>query len=88
LLPPGAGTFPRESLGYFGQREIARSCRFYRYRAVDRRQRPFSNFNIRRDGHANTVRLHRVLATRPEKVYRAFLEADALAKWLPPNGLP
>jgi uncharacterized protein YndB with AHSA1/START domain len=34
----------------------------------------------------NTVRLHRVLATTPEKIYRAFLEADALAKWLPPNG--
>ncbi len=34
----------------------------------------------------NTVRLHRVLTTRPEKVYRAFLEPDALAKWLPPNG--
>ncbi len=34
----------------------------------------------------NTVRLHRVLATKPEKVYRAFLEADAMAKWLPPNG--
>ncbi|KYK43389.1 SRPBCC family protein [Bradyrhizobium diversitatis] len=34
----------------------------------------------------NTVRLHRVLATSPEKVYRAFLEADAMAKWLPPNG--
>ena len=34
----------------------------------------------------NTVRLHRVLATRPEKVYRAFIEADALAKWLPPDG--
>ena len=33
-----------------------------------------------------TVRLHRVLAPRPEKVYRAFIEADALAKWLPPNG--
>jgi uncharacterized protein YndB with AHSA1/START domain len=33
-----------------------------------------------------TVRLHRVLTTTPEKVYRAFLEADALAKWLPPNG--
>ncbi|MBV8093991.1 MAG: SRPBCC domain-containing protein [Acetobacteraceae bacterium] len=32
------------------------------------------------------MRLHRVLATNPEKVYRAFLEADALAKWLPPNG--
>lgn len=33
-----------------------------------------------------TVRLHRVLTTKPEKVYRAFLEADAFAKWLPPNG--
>ena len=35
---------------------------------------------------AGTVRLHRVLATTPEKVYRAFIEADAMAKWLPPNG--
>ncbi|HYZ21936.1 MAG TPA: SRPBCC family protein [Rhodopila sp.] len=34
----------------------------------------------------NTVRLHRVLAAKPEKVYRAFLEPDALAKWLPPDG--
>src|SRR4029078_9972127 len=34
----------------------------------------------------NTVRLHRGLATKPDKVYRAFTEADALAKWLPPNG--
>jgi uncharacterized protein YndB with AHSA1/START domain len=34
----------------------------------------------------NTVRLHRVLATTPEKLYRAFLEPDAVAKWLPPNG--
>jgi uncharacterized protein YndB with AHSA1/START domain len=34
----------------------------------------------------STVRLHRVLAASPEKVYRAFIEADALAKWLPPNG--
>ena len=33
-----------------------------------------------------TVRLHRILTTKPEKVYRAFTEADALAKWLPPNG--
>ena len=33
-----------------------------------------------------TVRLHRVLTTKPGKVYRAFIEADALAKWLPPNG--
>lgn len=34
----------------------------------------------------NTVRLHRVLAATPEKVYRAFLEPDAMARWLPPNG--
>jgi uncharacterized protein YndB with AHSA1/START domain len=34
----------------------------------------------------STVHLHRVLATTPEKLYRAFIEADALAKWLPPNG--
>ena len=34
----------------------------------------------------HTVRLHRVLTTKPEKVYRAFIEADALAKWMPPNG--
>ena len=34
----------------------------------------------------NTIHLHRVLATSPEKIYRAFIEADALAKWLPPNG--
>jgi len=34
----------------------------------------------------NTIRLHRVLAAPPERVYRAFLDADALAKWLPPHG--
>lgn len=33
-----------------------------------------------------TVKLHRVLATGPEKVYRAFIEPDAKTKWLPPNG--
>ena len=33
-----------------------------------------------------TVRLHRVLRARPEKIYRAFLDAEALARWLPPNG--
>ena len=33
-----------------------------------------------------TVRLHRVFRATPEKIYRAFLDADALAKWLPPNG--
>ena len=34
----------------------------------------------------NTVRLHRVLRSKPERVYRAFLDADAMTKWLPPNG--
>ena len=33
-----------------------------------------------------TIRLHRVLRTGPEKIYRAFLDADAMAKWLPPYG--
>ena len=34
----------------------------------------------------NTVQLHRVLRATPERIYRAFLDADAMAKWLPPNG--
>ena len=35
---------------------------------------------------SRSVRLHRVLRAKPEKIYRAFLEADAMAKWLPPYG--
>ena len=34
----------------------------------------------------NTVRLHRVFRAAPERIYRAFLDPDAMAKWLPPNG--
>ena len=34
----------------------------------------------------NTIRLHRVLRAAPERVYKAFLDADAMVKWLPPNG--
>jgi uncharacterized protein YndB with AHSA1/START domain len=34
----------------------------------------------------NTIRLHRVLRTKPERVYRAFLDPAAMCKWLPPNG--
>ena len=34
----------------------------------------------------NTVRLHRVFRATPERIYRAFLDADAMVKWLPPNG--
>jgi uncharacterized protein YndB with AHSA1/START domain len=33
-----------------------------------------------------TIRLHRVLKTKPERIYRAFVDADAMAKWLPPYG--
>jgi uncharacterized protein YndB with AHSA1/START domain len=35
---------------------------------------------------AHTIRLHRVIRTTPERLYRAFLDADALVKWLPPHG--
>src|SRR5437773_3809262 len=35
---------------------------------------------------ANSVRFHRVLRATPERIYRAFLDPDAMAKWLPPNG--
>jgi len=35
---------------------------------------------------ANSVKLHRILRAPPERVYRAFLDADAMAKWLPPHG--
>jgi uncharacterized protein YndB with AHSA1/START domain len=34
----------------------------------------------------NTIRRHRVLRATPEIIYKAFLDADAMAKWLPPNG--
>lgn len=34
----------------------------------------------------NTIRLHRVLRTTPDRIYRAFLDPDAMVKWLPPNG--
>ena len=36
--------------------------------------------------NTNTVRFHRVLRAKPERVYRAFLDPDAMVKWLPPNG--
>ena len=38
------------------------------------------------DMPTNTIRLHRVLRATPERVYRAFLDPDAMVKWLPPNG--
>src|SRR5690606_23621163 len=58
-----------------------------RPRPMDRHSKggPFCNPR-RTTSMPSTIRLHRVLSAPPEKVYRAFLEADALAKWLPPNG--
>src|SRR6266403_2100184 len=67
----------------------SRSCPFSRYRAPERlRPRIELSINYAQGEMTmpHTVRLHRVLAAKPEKVYRAFIEADALAKWLPPNG--
>lgn len=36
--------------------------------------------------NTHTIKLHRVLRSSPEKIYKAFLDAEAMAKWLPPNG--
>lgn len=44
------------------------------------------NDSIMPTNQTNTIRLHRVLRAAPEKIYRAFLDAEAMAKWLPPNG--
>jgi len=38
------------------------------------------------DNNTNTVKFHRVIKAPPERLYRAFLDPDAMAKWLPPNG--
>jgi uncharacterized protein YndB with AHSA1/START domain len=46
----------------------------------------FKNVERKMIMSANIIRLHRVLRATPERVYRAFLDADAMTKWLPPNG--
>ena len=45
-----------------------------------------SEKKIMATSETNTIRLHRVLTAPPERVYRAFLDAGAMCKWLPPNG--
>src|SRR5437879_3917033 len=51
------------------------------------RHQPHQSQNLTMNTNTtNTIRLHRVLRATPGKIYRAFLDADALAKWLPPNG--
>jgi hypothetical protein len=56
----------------------------YRYRAPGGRRYSLNQPSETGNNHASYVRLHRVLTTRAEKVYRAFL--DALAKWILPDG--
>jgi uncharacterized protein YndB with AHSA1/START domain len=51
-----------------------------------RRNDETDNTTIMSTHKTSTVRLHRVLRATPERVYRAFLDADAMAKWLPPHG--
>jgi len=59
------------------------SCRNDPVRRNSESQQLNENMNT---SNTNTVRLHRVLRATPERIYRAFLDADAMAKWLPPNG--
>src|SRR6266498_4181586 len=55
-------------------------------RSVRRDNETAKHTQIMTTNSTNTVRLHRVLRAAPERVYRAFLNAEAMAKWLPPNG--
>src|SRR5829696_4466765 len=57
-----------------------------RFDHSDRRNDENENKTNMTTNNTNIVRLHRVLRTTPERVYRAFLDADAMAKWLPPYG--
>jgi uncharacterized protein YndB with AHSA1/START domain len=65
---------------------IAESDLPRRSHAKKRRRKIVSDKQKAAAAQTNTVRLHRVFAAKPEKVYRAFLDADAMAKWLPPYG--
>src|ERR1700751_4248649 len=49
-------------------------------------KRPTEKNTMMQRSNTNTVRLHRVLRAPAERIYRAFLDADAMAKWLPPHG--
>jgi uncharacterized protein YndB with AHSA1/START domain len=53
---------------------------------VPGRLREFSILKGQSEMATNSVRLHRMLRAKPERIYRAFIDADAMAKWLPPNG--
>src|SRR4030095_13504837 len=50
------------------------------------RMRKQSSKKRKRTMQTNTIQLHRVLRATPEKIYRAFVDPDAMVKWLPPNG--
>jgi len=53
---------------------------------VRRRNANQTKNTIMPDNNTNTVKFHRVIKAPPERLYRAFLDPDAMAKWLPPNG--
>ena len=66
---------------------FVRACRFSILQIVLLGEAPFSlPFTKKSIIFTSTVQLHRVLRSTPERVYRAFLDANAMAKWLPPNG--
>jgi uncharacterized protein YndB with AHSA1/START domain len=74
---------PGKRNGRFGQCGIGRHSNIAERRVLLYKHNPLKgNKNM----STNTVRLHRVLRATPERIYRAFLDADAMAKWLPPNG--
>jgi uncharacterized protein YndB with AHSA1/START domain len=58
------------------------SCKVHSVRCDDENE----NKGNMTTNNTNTIRLHRVLRATPERVYRAFIDADAMVKWLPPNG--
>jgi len=63
----------------------AEACRFHATPFVISIRGPSSAFETK-TMTTSTIRLHRVLRAPAERIYRAFLDADAMAKWLPPNG--
>src|SRR5688500_3272420 len=79
----GGGSKKERSLS-ISPRLIRRHCRSSRSAVTAPPQR--RETKERNAMTENTVKLHRVLRAPPQRIYRAFLDADAMAKWLPPNG--
>jgi uncharacterized protein YndB with AHSA1/START domain len=80
-LPPSPGIHSFSS-GHRDVESITARSTYVRNGSINGRARAY----VEEDMMPNTVRFHRVLRATPERVYRAFLDADAMVKWLPPNG--